>query len=105
MAVSKKTGSAAQLRALRKSLEREKAKNARLLRELKLRDGELAESLRYQTAASEVLGIVSGSMADAKPVFEAILASVLRLFRNFDGAVWMVDGDRLAPSCTGVRPT
>jgi GAF domain-containing protein len=101
MASTRKTRSAAQLQALRKSLEREKAKKAQLLQELKIRDGELAESLRYHTAASEVLRIVSSSISDAKPVFEAILASMLRLFRGFDGAVWMVDEDRLVPVVYG----
>jgi len=42
-----------------------------------------------------VLRIVSGSMADAQPVFEAILASAMRMFDRFDATVWMVRGDHI----------
>ena len=47
--------------------------NARLLSELR-------ESLAYQTATSEILASISGSMTDAKPVFDAIVRNLLRLF-------------------------
>ena len=65
--------------------------NARLFNELELRNKELAETLQYQTATSDVLRIVSGSVADAQPVFDAILASVLRLFDGFDATVWVIE--------------
>src|SRR5262249_21377516 len=46
--------------------------NARLLNELR-------ESLQQQTATGEILTSISGSMTDAKPVFDAIVRNLLRL--------------------------
>ena len=47
--------------------------NARLFNETQ-------EALQRQTASAEVLNLISGSMADAQPVFEKILDSSERLF-------------------------
>ena len=47
--------------------------NARLLNELRV-------SLDQQTATSEILASISGSLTDPKPVFDAIVHSLLRLF-------------------------
>jgi GAF domain-containing protein len=47
--------------------------NARLLNEQR-------ESLEQQTATSEILSSMSGSMTDTKPVFDAILRNLMRLF-------------------------
>ncbi len=54
--------------------------NARLLNELRQRTIDLTESLEQQTATSEILVSISGSITDAGPVFEAILDNLLRLF-------------------------
>ena len=62
---------------------------------------ELDESLRYQTATGDVLRIVSGSVADAQPVFEAILASVLRLFAGFDATVWAIEKESIVRKASG----
>jgi GAF domain-containing protein len=62
--------------------------NARLFNETK-------EALERQTATSEVLRIVSRSVADTQPTFEAILAATRRLFDGFDATVWLVKGDAL----------
>ena len=51
----------------------EKMEVARLKRELK-------EALEQQTATGEILASISGSMTDAKPVFDAIVRNLLRLF-------------------------
>jgi GAF domain-containing protein/CheY-like chemotaxis protein/tetratricopeptide (TPR) repeat protein len=63
-------------------------KNARLF-------NETTEALDRQTATSEVLRVISGSMADPKPVFDAILESCERLFATVDQAVFLTDGEQL----------
>ena len=54
--------------------------NARLLNELRQRTADLTEALERQTATAEILASISGSITDARPVFEAILDNLLRLF-------------------------
>ncbi|HEX6974270.1 MAG TPA: GAF domain-containing protein, partial [Vicinamibacterales bacterium] len=56
---------------------------------------ETRQALERQTAAAEVLQVISGSMADPKPVFDKILDSCTRLFGAGDPAVCLVDGDVL----------
>ncbi len=56
---------------------------------------ETREALERQTASAEVLQVISGSMADPKPVFDKILASCRRLFGAGDPAVCLVDGETL----------
>jgi GAF domain-containing protein len=58
--------------------------NVRLFNETK-------EALERQTATAEVLQVISGSVADAQPVFEAIVDSCTRLFRSEGGALGLVD--------------
>ncbi|HEU5294515.1 MAG TPA: GAF domain-containing protein [Burkholderiaceae bacterium] len=62
--------------------------NARLFNETK-------EALEHQTATSDVLQVISGSMANASPVFEKILDSCERQFGATDLGVFLVDGERL----------
>ena len=54
--------------------------NARLFDEVQARTKELTESLEQQTATNEILVSLSGSLTDAKPVFDAIVRNLLRLF-------------------------
>ena len=54
--------------------------NVRLFEAEQQRTRELAESLEQQTATSEILASISGSMTNSKPVFDAIVRSLLRLF-------------------------
>jgi signal transduction histidine kinase/DNA-binding response OmpR family regulator/putative methionine-R-sulfoxide reductase with GAF domain len=65
--------------------------NARLFNETK-------EALEHQTASAEVLQVISGSMADAAPVFEKILDSCEHLFGATDLGVFLGDdaGQQLA---------
>jgi signal transduction histidine kinase len=54
--------------------------NARLLNELRLRTDDLSEALEHQTATGEILSSISDSITDAKPVFDAIVRNLRRLF-------------------------
>ncbi|MFI5248161.1 MAG: GAF domain-containing protein, partial [Nitrospirales bacterium] len=78
--------------------------NTRLLKELRQRTDDLTESLEQQTATAEILSSISGSLTDTKPVFDAIVRNLRRLFGTRfavlqtlrdDGMVEMpaVDGD------------
>jgi len=60
--------------------------NARLFNETK-------EALEQQTATSEVLDVISHSMADASPVFEKIIECCERLFSAEAFALGIVDDD------------
>src|SRR6202521_5015242 len=53
---------------------------ADLEKKVETRTAELTASLQQQTATAEVLSSISGSMTDTKPVFEAIVRNLLRLF-------------------------
>src|SRR5262249_23587474 len=52
--------------------------NTRLLNGLRQRTDDLSEALEQQTAASQVLQVISGSTGELDPVFQAILASATR---------------------------
>jgi GAF domain-containing protein len=54
--------------------------NTRLLKELRQRTDDLSEALEHQTATGEILASISGSITDTKPVFDAIVRNLRRLF-------------------------
>ena len=63
--------------------------NTRLLNELR-------ESLQQQTATADILSVISNSLSDTQPVFDAIVASGLKLFPDAAISVALVAGDQVA---------
>ena len=53
--------------------------NARLFDEVEALTRELSEALEQQTATSEVLGVISSSLGELEPVFQAMLESATRI--------------------------
>jgi two-component system, NtrC family, sensor kinase len=67
--------------------------NTRLLNELRQRTDDLSESLKQQTATSEVLQVISSSPGELEPVFRTILANATRLCGAKFGILNLYDGD------------
>jgi GAF domain-containing protein len=67
--------------------------NARLLNELRDRTNELSQSLDQQTATSKVLGVISSSLGELEPVFQAMLANATRLCEAHFGILYRYDGN------------
>ena len=84
--------------------------NTRLFAEVQARTRELTESLEYQTATGEVLGVISRSPTNVQPVFETIARSaavlcgapVCNVFR-FDGQLIHIAASH-SPSSHAVPP-
>src|SRR5262249_23657768 len=57
--------------------------------------GHLSEALEQQTAASEVLRIISSSPDDLKPVFETMLANAVRICEAKFGVLFRCEGEAL----------
>ena len=69
--------------------------NTRLFEAEQARTKELTESLEYQTAMAEVLGVISRSPTDVQPVFDATASSAANLCNAFDAGVLRLDRDVL----------
>src|SRR5262245_38065923 len=67
----------------------------RLHDEVTARTRELSESLEQQTATSQVLGVISSSLGELQPVFDAILANATRLCEAKFGVLFRCEGDAL----------
>jgi len=64
---------------------------AGLERKVEERTAELKETLQQQTATSEILRVISGTITNTQPVFEAIVKSCLRLFQGSRVAIGLVE--------------
>ena len=62
--------------------------NVRLFNETK-------EALEQQTATSEVLEVISNSVADVQPVLDAVAERSRTLCKANGSRVWLVKGDQL----------
>jgi GAF domain-containing protein len=69
--------------------------NVRLFTELQTSNRELTTALDTQTATSDILRVISGSRTDVQPVFDAIVASAVRLLGAHSGALTRIAGDRI----------
>jgi signal transduction histidine kinase len=80
--------------------------NTRLLNELRQRTDDLSESVEQQTAASQVLEVISSSTGELEPVFQAILAGATRtcdakfglLYRIENGAARIISKLGIPPA-------
>jgi len=80
--------------------------NARLFDELQARNRDLTEALEQQTATSEILRVISGSLTDLQPVLDAVVKRAAQLCDAEHAYVLLVEEDalRLAAS-SGSLPT
>jgi GAF domain-containing protein len=69
--------------------------NVRLFDEVQARTRELGESLQQQTATANILGVISQSLDDTQPVFDAIVQSGLKLFADATVMVTLADEDQV----------
>jgi GAF domain-containing protein/CheY-like chemotaxis protein len=83
--------------------------NVRLFDEVQARTRELSESLEQQTATAEILTVISNSLSDTQPVFDAIVESGLKLFPGATVIVALAEGNKVnaaavaAPDPAGVE--
>jgi PAS domain S-box-containing protein len=69
--------------------------NVRLFEEVQARTREVSEALERQTATSEILSVISKSLTDTQPVFDAIVHSGLKLFPDAAVTIAVADGDMI----------
>jgi GAF domain-containing protein len=79
--------------------------NVRLFEDVQARTRELSEALEQQTAASEVLGIISRSPGELQPVFQAMLENAARICdANFGTLLLYEDGAYRMAAMHGAPP-
>ena len=67
--------------------------NVRLFDEVQARTEELSESLEQQTATAKILSVISNSLTDTQPVFDAIVECGVELFPGSAISIALPDGD------------
>ena len=78
--------------------------NTRLFEAEQQRTRELTQSLEHQTATSEILASISGSITDTKPVFDAIVRNLLRLFGTRFATVQLLHDGMIEMPAAGGQP-
>src|SRR5204863_10155826 len=69
--------------------------NVRLFTELQASNRELTTALDTQTATSDILRVISRSQTNVQPVFDAIVASAVRLLGAYSGTLTRIGGDQI----------
>src|SRR5262245_37596351 len=70
--------------------------NVRLFKELQTSNRDLTTALDKQTATSDILAVISRSQTDVQPVFDAIVASAVRLLGAYSGTLTRITGEQIA---------
>jgi GAF domain-containing protein len=77
--------------------------NTRLLNELCQRTDDLTESLEQQTTTAGILGVISSSLSNVQPVFDAIVQSGIRLFSGAAVSIALVDNGMVKAAAVAER--